>query len=101
MTSNYGYASMKNLNNDITNTFDTRTALHASNEDTQSLWKTAARANQEDFRQFFAKEEVVQPVEVSDEEHKKNELSRRAEANAPGRVSPRMIKYLCGIVNGA
>ena len=96
LTSNYGYASMKNLSN----TFDNRVQSQVVNEDTQSLWKIAARANQEDFREFFAKEQVIQPVEISDEEHKKIELAKRAEANAPSRVSPRMIKYLCGIVNG-
>ena len=40
-------------------------------------------------------------MEISDEEYKKIELHKLAEAHAPNRVSPRMIKYLCGIVNGS
>ena len=41
-TSSYGYASMKELNK----TFDSRApGPLPHNEDTQSLWKIAARAN--------------------------------------------------------
>ena len=67
LTSNYGHASMTNLSN----TFDNRVQSHIVGDDQASLWKIAARANQSDFKEFFAKEEVVQPVEISDEEHKK------------------------------